>query len=219
VDELIANWGYSFLDASHPDRLGYGGLVIAVREKPTSQHFDPENVHLHVRDAAGGMRATMLSWQSPRPVSDRVCPCRVILADRFDRRVEFWTFGGSLELTQQPDKMIYILRSPSPVLEILGQDDSIPDQLAFETEALLSQAAARWGRDDRGFEQCLAQTEPLHLYMAVLHSLLLRHKQFEAMEIVYPALDDALLSEKRWLKAEGLWPNKPPVVSDLLFPA
>jgi len=219
MDELIANWGYSFLDASHPDRLGYGGLVIAVREKPTGKHFDPENIHLHLCDAAGGIRATTLSWQSPRPVSDRVCLCRVILTDRFDQRVEFLTFGGSLEIIQQSDKVIYTLRSPAPVLEILGQEDTIPDQVAFETEALLSQEAAHWGQDDRGFEQRLAQTEPLQLYIAVVHTLLFRHKLFEAMEIVYPELDDALFCEKRWLKAEGLWPDKPPTLSELLSPA
>jgi hypothetical protein len=127
------------------------------------------------------MQGATLSWQSPRLASDRVCPCRVILTDRFDRCVEFLTFGGLLEMTPDRDKVVYTLRSPAPVLEILGQEASIPDQLAFETESLLSREAARWGRDDRGFEQRLAQTEPLQLYMAVLHSLLQRHKQIEAM--------------------------------------
>jgi hypothetical protein len=219
VDDMSASWGYSFLDAPHPDSFGYSGLVIAIREKPTGQHFDPEMIHLHLCDATGGMRGTTLSWHSPRPASDRVCLSRVILADRFDQRVEFLTFGGLLEMTPDRDKVVYTLRSPAPVLEILGQEASIPDQLAFETESLLSREAARWGRDDRGFEQRLAKVEPMQLYVAVLHSLLQRHKQIEAMEIVYPDLDDALLNEKRWLKARGLWPDKPPMPSDLLSPA
>jgi hypothetical protein len=143
----------------------------------------------------------------------------VILTDRFDQRVELFTFGGSMEMTQRPNEVIYTLRSPAPVLEILGQDNSTPDQLAFETETLLGREAARWGRDDRGFEQRLAQTEPLQLYMAVLHSLLMRHREFEAMEIVYPDLDDALVREKRWLKAQRLWPDEPPTLPDLLSPA
>jgi hypothetical protein len=218
VDEIIGNRGYSYLDAPHPDSLGYSGLVIAIRERPTGQRFDPEVIHLHLCDAAGGIRGATLSWQSPRPASDRVCPCRVILADRFDQRVEFFTFGGSMEMTQWPNELVYTLRSPAPVLEIRGQEDSTPDQLAFETEALLSREAARWGRDDRGFEQRLAQAEPLQLYIAVLHFLLLRHKQFEAMEIVYPDLDDALFRERRWLRGQGLWPDNPPILLDLLSP-
>jgi len=218
MDETIGNWGYSFLHAPHPDSLGYSGLVIAIREKPTGQHFDPEAIHLHLCNATGGMRGTTLTWQSPRPASDRVCPGRVILTDRRDRRVEFFTFGGSLEMSQGPAEVIYTLRSPAPVLEILGQEDRIPDQFAFETEALLSREAARWGRDDRGFEQRLARIEPLQLYMAVLHLLLLRHKQFEAMEIVHPDLDDALFRERRWLQAQRLWPDEPPVLPDLLSP-
>jgi hypothetical protein len=219
MGENIGNWGYTFLDAPHPDSLGYSGLIVAIRERPTGQHFDPEAIHLHLCDATGGMRGTTLTWQSPRPASDRVCPCRVILADRFDQRVEFFTFGGSLEMSQRPDEAIYTLRSPAPVLEILGQEGNVPDQLAFETEALLSREAARWGKDDRGFEQRLAEIEPLQLYIAVLHFLLVRHKLIGEMEIVYPDLDDALFCERRWLKAKGLWPGKPPIPSDLLAPA
>jgi len=48
-----------------------------------------------------------LSLLSPEPDSDRVCPGRVIVRDRFDKRVEFFTFGGSLEVIPAPDAQVY----------------------------------------------------------------------------------------------------------------
>jgi hypothetical protein len=218
MDDLVRDWGYVLLDPSHADSLGHGGLVVALRHKPTGKHFDPETLYLRLRDRTGTFRGMTLSWTAPPLESGHVCPGRVILADRADKRVEFFTFGGSLERVERPDEVVYTLRSPTPVLELLGQGERISDQLAFETESLLSGAAAHWGHDERGFGQCLAAVDPLQFYVAVLQSLLLRHKRVVAMETVYPELDDALLREKRGLQARGLWPAEPPVLEDLLSP-
>jgi hypothetical protein len=219
MDELVKDWGYTLLDPLHPDSPGFGGLVVAIRAKPTGKHFDPQVLHLHLCNSKGEAGGMALSWIAPQPASHHLCPGRVFLTDRVDKRVQFFTFGGSLEMTMRPDQVIYTLRSPAPFLELLGQEDKIPDQLAFETESLLSRAMVQWGQDEHGFERCLGEVDPLRFYTAVLHSLLLRHKEVEAMETVYPELDDAFLSEKRWLKAQGLWPAEPLTLEDLLCPA
>jgi hypothetical protein len=219
MDELVQDWGYTLLDPPHPDSPGCGGLVVAIRQKPTGKHFDPQVLHLHLRDRKGEAEGMALSWILPQPASDHVCPGRVLLTDRADKRVQFFTFGGSLEMTMRPDEVVYALRSPAAFLELLGQEDSIPDQLAFETESLLSRAMVQWRQDERRFNRRLAEVDPLRFYTAVLHSLLLRHKQVDAMETVYPELDDVLLREKTWLKAQGLWPDEPLTLQELLSPA
>jgi len=221
MDELVKEWGYTLLDPPHADSLGGGGLVVALRAKPTGQHFDPETLFLRLRDRTETCRTVTLRLASPRLEACHVCPGRVSLTDRADKRVEFFTFGGSLEMTERPEEVVYVLRSPVPVLEILGQEGSVPDQLAFETESLLSRATAHWSRsgDPRSFDQRLAAVDPLPFYVAVLQTLLLRHRRVEAMETVYPELDDALFHEKRRLQAQGLWPDEPLALEDLLSSA
>jgi hypothetical protein len=84
----------------------------------------------------------------------------VILSDQFDKRVEFFTFGGSLEATAGPGEMVYSLHSRAPVLELVAQQETISDQLASETEALMGKIEAKWELDDRGFNQRLAEVNP-----------------------------------------------------------
>jgi hypothetical protein len=51
---------------------------------------------------------------------------------------------------------VYTLRSPAPILELTEPEDSVPAQLASETEAMMGQVQARWGSNDAGFARRLA---------------------------------------------------------------
>jgi hypothetical protein len=159
-----------------------------------------------------------LSLSSPGPDSDRVCPGRVILSDRFDKRAEFFTFGGSLEVIPTPGAQVYALRSPAPVLELVAEEETAADQFAAETESLLGQLEVRWGRDEHGFSRRLAEIEPLPFYMSTLHSLIEQYGQCHALEETYHELCDVLHREKQWLVEQGFWPPKPLLLEDLLEP-
>lgn len=94
--ELMQNWGYYLLPKSHRDSPGYAGLLVAIRQQPTGEHFDPRRLHLRLRDVKGIVEWRTLDWLTPLEASAHACPGRLILRDRFDKSVEFFTFGGSL---------------------------------------------------------------------------------------------------------------------------
>ena len=136
LSKLMEDWGYYLLDPAHSASPGFGGLVVAIRARPTGKHFDPEALHLDLQDDQGAATQTALSRRHPSPRSGHACPGRVILEDRFDKRVEFFTFGGSLEAIAEGDDWFFLLKSPAPILELESRKNATVDLLASETEAL-----------------------------------------------------------------------------------
>jgi hypothetical protein len=216
VLKAIDGMGYRLLPKNHRDSPGGSGLVVAIRKEPTRKHFDPETVRLRLPDVQGMVKWRSLSLLSPDPGSDRVCAGHVILSDRIDKRVEFYTFGGSLQVISAKDAQVYALLSSAPVLELVAQEDTVPDQLAAETESLLSQLEVRWRHDEHGFNRRLAEIEPFQFYMGTLHSLLEQYKHCHPLEETYHELCGVLRQEKAWLIGQRLWPAEPPVLEDFL---
>ena len=82
----------------------------------------------------------------------RVAPGAVIVTDRHDKQLSFFTYGGSIECVVVPDESIYSLRSSAPVLPLRGRlGEDLAEQLAAETEALFARIRVGWGTDDAGF--------------------------------------------------------------------
>jgi len=219
---LMENWGYYLLPKSHPDSPGYTGLLVAIREEPTERHFDPQSMRLRFRDEHDKAKWITLRLHSPLEVpieaSLRVCPGKVVLRDRMDKRVDFFVFGGSLEAVSVPGETVYSLRSPAPILELTGDLESVPDQLASETEALISELQARWGLDEEGFARRLAQVDPLQFYLATLEAILARYEQDHTLQEAFHEFYLALHNEKRWLTERGQWPATLPRLEELLAP-
>jgi hypothetical protein len=214
--KTMEHLGYGLLSPSHRDSPGYTGLLVAIRKQPTGRHYDPRTLRFPLRDAKGTATVRTLSLLSPPADSSQVRPGRVILSDRFDKRIEFFTFGGSLEVSWEPSEMMCLLRSDAPILELTAPEETIPDQLAAETGSLIAEAHARWGRDDEEFSRRVAEVDPFQFYLACLQSLLLRYECSQALRKVYHECRDALLREKEWLITQGLWPANPPTLEDLL---
>jgi len=213
----MENWGYYLLPRPHPYCPGYTGLLIAIREKPTQAHFDPELIRLYIRGEDGLAERVTLRLESPIRSRD-VCPGRVILLDRKEKRVDFFTFGGSLEVASTPGERVYSLRSPAPIMEISNFEVGLADDLVFEIEAMIGEVRARWGEDEEGFAWRIAHVDPLQLYIASLHSIFMRYEQAPTLLKDLPGFYDMLLEERRCLAAGGQWPEHPPTLEELLAP-
>ena len=218
LSELIAGQGFALLPPSHHGSLGCSGLLVAIRKQPTSEHFDPERLILALRDDSGVHRWRTLSLLSPPLKSVRVCPGRMILEDRFEKRLEFFTFGGTLDVITRLGEMQCFIRSPVPILELVAEKETVVEHLASEAESLWAEIRARWGIDDDGFERRLAQVAPLQLYTATLHSILSRWESAPVLEQTYHESWEVLCHEKQWLVAQGLWPSTPLTLELLLAP-
>jgi hypothetical protein len=130
VLEVVRDLGYQLLPQTHRHSPGGSGLLVAIRREPTGKHYDPTTMHLRLRDVHGMAKQRSLSLLSPGPDSDRVCPGRVILSDRLDKGVEFFAFGGSLEVIPAPDAQVYVLHSPAPILALVAEEETVADLLA-----------------------------------------------------------------------------------------
>jgi len=216
VLELVKDWGYQLLAKPHPDSLGYGRLLVAILKQPTGRHFDPHSLHLRLRDEYGLVKLRTLSWLAPLEGSGHACPGLITLHDRSNKQVNFFSFGGTLEETLKEGEMVYELRSPAPILELAGRDETVQDQLASETEELLGEIEVKWGADEKGFSRRLAAADPLQFYLAVLQSLLRRYEQAHSLERAYHKLHEALSRERDWFSEKGQWPAKPPTLEELL---
>lgn len=204
--QQMEHWGYYLLPKSHSESPGYTGLLVAIRETPTGEHFDPESIHLRIIEDNKGADWDTFRLKLLFQKSKHIGLGQVSLRDRIDKRVKFFTFGGFLEATSIPGETVYSLRSPAPILDLNESPESVAEQLAFETEAMIAEQKARWGSNERGFSQRLAQISPLELYLAVLHAILQRYELSLALHRSFHQLYAALLEEKKWLVEMAQWP-------------
>jgi hypothetical protein len=215
--DLMKDWGYYTLETPHPGSPGYTGLVVAIRKQPTAKHFDPETVHLCRRDDYGLPKGTTLSLISPlAEEAGTVCPGIIRLRDRIGKEVDFYTFGGSLETAVRPGEMVVVVRSPAPILELTDKEETVQDELAAETGALLGRVEINWLEDEKGFSHRLASVDPLQLYVATVNSLL---QQFEEDPTLAQGCEAPLYQviqrERDWLISQDQWPENSPSVEEL----
>jgi hypothetical protein len=220
---LMENWGYYLLPQSHPESPGYTGLLVAIRKNPTEKHFDPQTIRLRLRNKYDQAKWTALWLHSPQELpleaSIHICPGKVILRDRTDKRANFFVFGGSLEAVSVPGETVYSIRSPAPILKLTDDPESVPDQLASETEALISELEVKWGANEEGFARRLAQVDPLQFYLATLQAILARYERdHHILEETFHEFYLALRNEKRRLMDRGQWPATLPALGELLAP-
>lgn len=215
--KLIEHWGYYLLPKSRPQSPGYTGLLVAIRERPTGMHFDPEKVRIRLRDPVEDRCDwRLVSRLSPVREAVRVCPGLVSLADRVGKRVDFFSYGGWLESTQGPGELVYSLRSRAPVLRITENEETVANQLAAESEALLAEIEAGWLPRDEPFRHRLAHLDPLQAYLGTLCSLMNSYEQQPGRRTAFRELHDALEAEVEWLVYHGVWPDSPCGLEELL---
>ena len=196
----MEHWGFELLDPHHAHSPGFGRLLVAMRSIPTRQHYDPEAIHLHLINADGAPVAATLHQETPVHLPQRVAPGAVIVTDRYDKQLSFFTYGGSIECVVVPDESIYSLGSSAPVLPLNGGlDEDLAEQLAAETEALFAKIHVGWGTDDAGFARRMAQIEASQLYAATIVSLKTAYDRSAALRHAFPAFYKMVCQERNWL--------------------
>jgi hypothetical protein len=193
-------------------------VLIALRDAATGEHFDPEHVTLALGSGRKGANRVTLG-RTPTGVADENCLCagRIDLVDRRHKKVQFFGFGGQLELVRKPKMTIYVIETTAPILPITPPSfKSAPELLALEAEAALARAHAIWGGDNEGFACCVAAQDPLRFYAALIYELVRRHEESPALRVVQRELHATLLMERAWLQAINAWSPRP--LTELLAP-
>ena len=220
--QRMEDWGYLPLHKPHPHSPGYRQLLVALRRKPTEKHFDPEEIRLWLRDEYGSAQQTALALDpllKPSPELKRVCPGPITLHDRKEKRVDFFTFGGTLNVIFGSGEVVCSFRSPAPIIRVAAPPEDGPSRMAVEAEALIGEIHARWGVEDEEYLRRLAEVDPFQLYLAAVNSMLARFEAHPTLQEGDPELHLLLHAEKDWLTETGQWPEDPPTLESLLAPA
>ena len=215
---MMEHWGYSLAPSPHPYAPGQHVLLVAMREIPTEMHFDPESIQLRMGETGDTLNWSTIRLKYPLHGVRQAGLGRVIVSDRVEKQVEFFTYGGTLEATHGHDKVVYALRSPAPILEIDLELQDFSAQLAFETEVLLGEAQAQWHGNEQGFARRLAQLDPARCYLAAVHSILSHYEHNRRLSNGFHLFHMALAKEREQLVEMGLWPADAARLEDLLAP-
>lgn len=182
-----------------PDRPGPAYLLVALRDKPTLHHFDPESVEYWITDAGRGQRRT-LKRQTPLPIETEFSWGIIRIVDRLHVTNEYLAFGGVLTAAVVDGVVIAVFSSPAPLLRRGGHSqgwDTGADSLgAYFSRLLLAVDYAP------GFEDRVGRADPLARYAAFLVDGMARYRASPSLRAEQPELWTLLHAEERRLQAD-----------------
>jgi hypothetical protein len=131
---LTADLGFRLIEPDPSGRRGAateGHLLVALRDRPTLRHFDPEAVSFYAPVAGGAALSTVTRLPAGADRRRTVLWGHVHVVDRVPVENRFLTFGGVLQLIAVDDTLtIGHLRSPAPIVRWGGHSQGT-DQLTL----------------------------------------------------------------------------------------
>lgn len=211
----IENSGYHLSQEGEGTENSLYSLAVAIRDKPTEEHYDPESLRLSLLTAEGNVQERKLTRHLPLAQEVKVRPGPVHLMDRLGKQVVFYSFGGTLYCQQEDGKIVFVLQSSAPILE-LGEDEAdFQNLLAAESEAELAKIHADWGRDDTGFARRLIQTDSRQLFQALVGAIHHAENETPMLFQEYPFFGSTL---QQWATDWSAKDEKEPELEKLLAP-
>lgn len=188
-----------FASPDFPDRPGSAYLLVALREKPTLRHFDPEAIDYWVSEAGHGARRT-LTRDTPMPLEAELSWGMIQIVDRFKVTNEYLTFGGLLSAASVDGAIVAVVNSPAPLLRRGGHsqrwDQGAESLGAFFGRLLLAVDYTA------GFEAQAAAADPLARYAAFLTDTVTRYRASPKLRASQPELWILLDAAEHRLRAE-----------------
>lgn len=200
---LLSDLG--FLSSSDlPDRPGPAYLLVALRDKPTFGHYDPESVEFWVSLSGRGTRRLM-TRATPLPLEADFSWGLIRIVDRLHITNEYLTFGGHLSADMVGGVAIAVFVSPAPLLRrgghSQGWDPGAEHLGAFFGRFLLAVDYIP------GFEAIAAQADPVTRYAAFVADAMARYRTSPVLRTQQADLWQMLQAEERRLRAShpGEW--------------
>ncbi|MCB8937295.1 MAG: hypothetical protein H6655_02695 [Ardenticatenaceae bacterium] len=206
--------GYYSLPRSHAGSPGFGGLLVVLRQQANGHQ--PESIHLHLHDWDGQTPRVSLHANGNQSLSHIVCPGPISIHSRQKQEATFFSFGGTLESEVFANETVFSFRSPAPILELSFAQDTIADQMADETEALMARAAATHQISTNQLLNRLVSAGAEAVYVAVLQALLIQVTQTAVSH--QPDFVKMLNQERTWFQQSGRWPHVTRDLETLLSP-
>ncbi len=190
----LAHLGFLLANGSHPEEPGGAQLLVALRDRPTLEHFDPETIE-HWMAVSGRGRLIQLTRATLAPLERSFSWGTIRAIDRLEVFNSFLTFGGRVRLVAiDASTTIAAFDSPAPIVRWSGHSQSV-DPLTGEIGAFFARMMIPIDFTP-GAEQRIADATPLALYASMLAGL--QHR-FAAS----PTLRDAHRAIATWSTQEA----------------
>jgi len=197
-------FGYWFTPPE--SKRGPGGLrlEIFINEKPTEHHFDPIKIHLWVMSTENSIEPVTIRHPWEFTPTYTALPGSIEVIDRYGKKEEAFTFGGSLKIDTQKTFTVCTLESSAPILEI-SSADQISMLYIDEIKILLAERRAKLLSKIHSYEKRLMNADPFTLYLACLNELICKFEHSHRKEGLHiNEFLNFLHNEHKRLKGEGL---------------
>ena len=162
--QRLAPWGF-LADPDLPDHPGPATLIVALRERPTLRHYDPEVVEFWSTEDGHGAHET-ITRTTRVPLTTGVSWGEIRILDRLGESNGYFSFGGRCDADLFDDALIVAFTSSAPILRrgghSQGWDDGADAVGAFFGRLLVTVDYMP------GFEARLAHATPLARYSAFI---------------------------------------------------
>ncbi|HEY7589927.1 MAG TPA: hypothetical protein VH723_02975 [Candidatus Limnocylindrales bacterium] len=195
---VLADWGF-LARPNLPERAGPAFLLVAVRDRPTLRHYDPESIEFWTSvDGRGTPR--LIDRFTRLPMDEPFAWGEIVLTDRLRVRNEYLAFGGRLRAERVDDAAVAVFESTAPILARGGHSqrwDSGAEQVAaFFGRLLLAVDVVPT------FEARLAAAPADTIYAAFLRDAQRRYAASDELRRADPELSALFRTEARRIARE-----------------
>ncbi len=196
----LAEYGF-WLESRYPVHPGPSRLLIALRDRPTLRHYDPEKVRFWTTGTEARGQAVDLTRQSRMPLESGFSWGKVELSDRLGIQNDFVSLGGDVVADEvAPDETVIVFSSPGPILRLGGHSQ--------ESDLIATDLGAFFGRImvpidfQPGVEEAVSRAKPLDRYAAFIRYEAERFRQHRILPRENPEHAWILAEESRRLERD-----------------
>lgn len=121
----VERLGFVDVNGTAPQAPGGANLVVAIRERPTLEHFDPERIEYWV-DAGGRGQMAEITGKTALPLERPFEWGTIRVVDRLEVFNSFLTFGGRLRaVALDPTTTLVVFSSHAPILRSTGHSQQV----------------------------------------------------------------------------------------------
>ncbi len=181
----VESLGFLDVNGTAPQAPGGANLVVALRERPTLVHFDPERVDHWIVEAGRG-RPAEITRKTTLPLERPFSWGTIRVVDRLDVFNSFLTFGGIVRaVARDASTTLVVFSSHAPILRSTGHSQGV-DLSTGEVGAFFARMMIPIDYTP-GAEGRTAAAAPMALYAAFHVSMEARLDASEELRASHPA--------------------------------
>jgi hypothetical protein len=196
--ELMAELGFLLVPGGRVGAPAY--LFVALRRRPTLEHYDPEVVQYWNSTNGRGLPEE-LTFRTSVPLRTEFSWGSMRLIDRLRVSNEYLAFGGSLSAERVDGALVAVFRSPAPLLMRGGHSQGW-DMGAHSVAAFFGRLRAAVGAD-LSLEAAVAEAAPLTRYSAFVADAMTRYGASDLLRTLNSPVWRWLHRESRRLRGES----------------